>query len=460
MEGPRMTADAGRMHEFNPEMTDLILEFVRDRLSLEETPVDGLGVRSELHEALDGLMTNAGRPAGEVLDLYVDHIADTILSADSPRFWAFIPAAPTKAALLFDMVVSAASLQGCSWLEAAGAVAAENQALRVMMDAAGLPQNAGGVFVSGGSAGNLSALVVARDTARRARHAAGLPEGRLRVLVSDQAHSSINNALNIVAMDPVVISTASGRLDAEALASVTDEQLEDVVAIVATAGTTNAGIVDDLEAVSAFARSRGMWMHVDAAYGGAGLLASSVRHLYVGIENADSIVMDPHKWWFAPFDCAALMYREPRLARAVHTQDASYLDVIHASDDDFNPSDLAYHLTRRARGLALWFSLAVNGLDAYRDAVEHSISMATFAAEVISESDHLELVREPGLSIVLFRRPGWGVAEYNAWAQHLLSEQIAFVAHSSWRGEPVGRLVFLHPNTTEQMVREVLETLR
>ena len=460
MEGPRMTADAGRMHRFDPEMTDLILEFVRDRLSLEETPVDGLGVRSELHAALDGLMTDEGRPAEDVLGLYVDHIADTILSADSPRFWAFIPAAPTKAALLFDMVVSAASLQGCSWLEAAGAVAAENQALRVMMDAAGLPQTAGGVFVSGGSAGNLSALVVARDTARRTRAAAGVPDGRLRVLVSDQAHSSIKNALNIVAMDAIVIPTSTGRLDAAALAAVTDEQLEDVVAIVATAGTTNAGIIDDLEAVSAFARSRGIWMHVDAAYGGAGLLASSVRHLYAGIENADSVVMDPHKWWFAPFDCAALMYREPRLARAVHTQDASYLDVIHEHDDDFNPSDLAYHLTRRARGLALWFSLAVNGIDAYREAVEHSIAMAHFAAGVIADSDHLELVREPGLSIVLFRRPGWGVAEYNAWAQRLLVEQTAFVAHSSWRGEPVGRLVFLHPNTTEQMVREVLESLR
>jgi len=145
---------------------------------------------------------------------------------------------------------------------------------------------------------------------------------------------------------------------------------------------------------------------------------------------------------------------------AVHTQDASYLDVIHEHDDDFNPSDLAYHLTRRARGLALWFSLAVNGIDAYREAVEHSITMAHFAAGVIADSDHLELVREPGLSIVLFRRPGWGVVEYNAWAHRLLVEQTAFVAHSSWRGEPVGRLVFLHPNTTEQMVREVLETLR
>ena len=454
-----MTADAGRMHQFDPEMTDLILEFVRDRLSLEETPVDGLGVRAELHAAIEGLMTDRGRPAAEVLSLYTDHIADTILSSDSPRFWAFIPAAPTKAALLFDMVVSAASLQGCSWLEAAGAVAAENQALRVMMNAAGLPASAGGVFVSGGSAGNLSALVVARDTARRTRHAAGAPEGRLCVLVSDQAHSSIKNALNIVAMDAIVIPTSDGRLDEQALEALTDDQLVDVVAIVATAGTTNAGIIDDLVAVSAFARTRGIWMHVDAAYGGAGLLASSVRPLYAGIENSDSIVMDPHKWWFAPFDCAALMYREPHIARAVHTQDASYLDVIHSDDGDLNPSDLAYHLTRRARGLALWFSLAVNGLDAYREAVEHSIRMANFAAAAIKESDHLEVVREPGLSVVLFRRPGWGVTDYNAWAQRLLREQIAFVAHSSWRGEPVGRLVFLHPNTTEQMVHQVLETL-
>jgi glutamate/tyrosine decarboxylase-like PLP-dependent enzyme len=454
-------ADADRMHRFDPEMTQMILDYVVERLSIVENTVDGLGDRRHLEQVVAGLIGDQPKDAREVLDLYVDHLAETILSADSPRYFAFIPAAPTKAALLFDMVVSAASLQGCSWLEAAGAVIAENQALRVMADQAGLPASAGGVFVSGGSAGNLSALVVARDTARRARIEAGLPEIRLRVVVSDQAHSSIKNALNIIGMDALIVPTLDGRLEEEFLRETLEskDDLSDIAAIVATAGTTNAGIIDDLDAAGRVAAEHGWWFHIDGAYGGAGMLARSIRHRYNGIERADSIVMDPHKWWFAPFDSAALIYRDPRLAKAVHTQDASYLDVIHEDDEDFNPSDLAYHLTRRARGLALWFSLAVNGLDAYRDAVEHSLAMALYAAARIHEDPDLHLVREPDLSVVLFRRVGWMHADYEAWGQRLLQQQIAFITHSSWRGATVGRMVFLHPGTTTAMVDEVLATL-
>ena len=348
------------------------------------------------------------------------------------------------------------------WLEAAGAVIAENQALRAMADIAGMPASAGGVFVSGGSAGNLSALVVARDMARRARIEAGLPEVRLRVVVSDQAHSSIKNALNITGMDALIVPTLEGRLEDAVLRNTlrSDPDLSDVAAIVATAGTTNAGIIDDLASASAVAREHGWWFHVDGAYGGAGMLAASIRDRYAGIETADSVVMDPHKWWFAPFDSAALIYREPHLAKSVHTQDAAYLDVIHEDDDDFNPSDLAYHLTRRARGMALWFSMAVNGLDAYRDAVNHSLLMARYAADRIEANPDLHLIRRPDLSVVLFRRVGWLHADYEAWGQRLLRDQTAFVTHSAWRGETVGRLVFLHPATTVEMVDEVLGTLR
>jgi glutamate/tyrosine decarboxylase-like PLP-dependent enzyme len=449
------------MHRFDPVMTQLILDYVVERLSIEENSVDGLGDRQHLERMVSGLIGDEPRDAKEVLDLYVTDLADTILSADSPRYYAFIPSAPTKASLLFDMVVSAASLQGCSWLEAAGAVIAENQALRVMSDLAGLPASAGGVFVSGGSAGNLSALVVARDTARRARIEAGLHETRLRVVVSDQAHSSIKNALNIVGMDALIVPTLEGRLEEDVLRHALSQShdLSDVVAIVATAGTTNAGIIDDLDAAGRVGQEFGWWFHVDGAYGGAGMLARSIRHRYAGIERADSLVMDPHKWWFAPFDSAALIYRQPHLAKAVHTQDASYLDVIHEDDEDFNPSDLAYHLTRRARGMALWFSLAVNGLNAYRDAVEHSLAMARYAADRIDADPDLHLIREPDLSVVLFRRIGWVVADYEAWGRRLLHDQTAFVTHSSWRGEPVGRLVFLHPATTTAMVDEILATL-
>ena len=454
-----------RMHTPDDRLASLILGYVAERLSIPEAPLDHPGNKAEVDAILEGLVTREGMDPERVLAIYADHLSQTVLSADSPRYWAFIPAAPTKAALLFDMVVSAASLQGISWLEAAGAVAAENQALRWISDAAGLPAGAGGAFVSGGSAGNLSALVVARDTARRRlveRDGEQARYRRLRVAVSDQAHSSIKNTLSIIDVDPFVVPVDDHRFTGDALrtALAADSDPESVVAVVATSGTTNAAIIDDLAGIGAVARERGMWFHVDGAYGGAGLFAPSVRDRYAGIELADSLVVDPHKWLFAPYDCAALIYREPRLAKQVHTQDASYLDAIHHDDGSYewNPTDYAYHLTRRARGLPLWFSLVVNGTDAYTEAIEHSISLTRAVADDIEASTHLELLREPSLGVVLFRRTGWSGSDYDEWGARLLKAQIAFVTSTIWEGETVGRFAFLHPGTTLEMVREVLVT--
>ncbi len=454
-----------RMHTPDSELVALILDYVSDRLAIPETPLDHPGEKAEVDAILDGLVTREGMDPARVLEIYADHLSKTVLSADSPRYWAFIPSAPTKASLLFDMVVSAASLQGISWLEAAGAVAAENQALRWISDAAGLPAGAGGAFVSGGSAGNLSALVVARDTARHrlvARDGEQARHRRLRIAVSDQAHSSVKNTLSIIDVDPFVITTAEHRFTGDALRAAldADSDPDSIVAVVATSGTTNAGIIDDLLGVGTVARERGMWFHVDGAYGGAGLFAPSVRDRYAGIELADSFVVDPHKWLFAPYDCAALLYREPRLAKAVHTQDASYLDAIHHDDGSYewNPTDYAYHLTRRARGLPLWFSLVVNGTDAYTEAIEHSVTLAKAVAREIDAAPHLELLREPTLGMVLFRRVGWTAADYDAWCARLLKEQVAFITSTSWEGETVGRFSFIHPATTLDMLREVLAT--
>jgi glutamate/tyrosine decarboxylase-like PLP-dependent enzyme len=453
------------MHAVDEDLTSLVLDYVSNRLSMRETPLDHPGSKAEVDAILDGLVTREGIDPRRVMEIYADHLSKTVLSADSPRFFAFIPAAPTKAALLFDMVVSAASLQGISWLEAAGAVAAENQALRWISDAAGLPASAGGAFVSGGSAGNLSALVVARDTARRRlveRDGEAARHRRLRIAVSDQAHSSIKNTMSIIDVDALVVRTSDHRLTGDALraALAADADPESVVAVVATSGTTNAGIIDDLAGIGAVAREHGLWFHVDGAYGGAGLFAPSVRDRYAGIELADSFIVDPHKWLFAPFDCAALIYREPWLAKRVHTQDASYLDAIHHDDGSYewNPTDYAYHLTRRARGLPLWFSLVVNGTDAYTEAIEHSISLARQVAADIEATEHLELLREASLGVVLFRRTGWSADDYDAWGARLLREQVAFITSTTWEGETVGRFSFLHPGTTLEMVREVLST--
>ena len=441
-------------------MMSLIFDYCRERLELDPVPLDFSAEKGTLDRALEGLMTSSGNDPERVLKLFAETLAPAVVSCDSPRFLAFIPAAPTKASLLFDMVVSCSSLQGSSWLEAAGAVAAENQALRVIADLAGLPDTAGGCFVSGGSAGNLSALVVAREMGRH--RLGGDGTGRLRIAISDQAHSSVGKALSVIGVGPLVVPTRDHRLTGEELeeAIAVDDDPSTVVGVAATAGTTNAGIIDDLAGIGAVARRRNLWFHIDGAYGGAGLFAPSVRDKYRGVEMADSLVIDPHKWLFAPFDCASLIYRNPNLARAVHTQDASYLDVIHTdAPDEWNPSDYAYHLTRRARGLAFWFSLAVYGTDAYCEAVQSAINVAKQTADLINETPGLTLVREPDLSVVLFRRDGWGPSDYDLWSQRLLQDQIGFITPTKWDGETVARFAFLHPDTSLEIVGQILATM-
>ncbi len=456
------------MHEVDrttDAMVRSVLAYAENRLRMDPVPLDRATLPApDLHSRLRGVIRDRGRSPDEVLAIYASVIAPSVISADSPRFLGFIPAAPTKASLLFDMLVSCASIQGISWLEASGAIAAENSVLRLIADEAALPGGAGGCFVSGGSAGNLSALAVARETAKE-RLGAAAAGRRLRVVVGTDAHSSIVNTLRLLEMDALVVDTPDHRLTARTVQAAIDAaggDLGDVAAIVCTSGTTNAGIIDDLAGVGAIARKRGWWFHVDGAYGGAGIFAPSLKARFDGLGQADSFILDPHKWLFTPFDCCALIYRDPELARATHTQDASYLDVIHGDvshrpEGEWNPTDYAHHLTRRARGLPLWFSLAVNGVDAYREAIEVAARLARETAALIESIPHLDLIREPDLGIVLFRRRGWAPGDYDAWARALHDGEIAFIPPTKWEGETVGRFAFLHPHTTMGLVREILD---
>ena len=441
------------------QMIRSVLAYAENRLRLDPVPLDhGSHDPRTLDQAIGGLLNEEGNDPDQVLGAYASVLAPAVISADSPRFLGFIPAAPTKAALLFDMLVSCASIHGISWLEAAGAIHAENQVLAVLAARAGLPESSGGCFVSGGSAANLSALAVARETAKQR---AGPGRDRWRAVVSVDAHSSISNTLRLLEMDPFVVAAPGHRLTGAAVAEAVtaDPDPGSIAAVVATAGTTNAGIIDDLAGLAEVASGLGAWFHVDAAYGGAALFVPSVRDRFAGIERADSLVIDPHKWLFAPFDCAALLYREPVLAKSVHTQHASYLDAIHDAPGEWNPSDYAYHLTRRARGLPLWFSMSVHGTKAYGEAIERAISLARQTAAAIADRDYLELVLQPELSVVLFRRRGWTTEQYERWAQDLLAEQIAFLPPSAWEGETVARFAFLHPNTTMDLVTCVLDRM-
>jgi L-2,4-diaminobutyrate decarboxylase len=452
------------MHRATPDAERLardLADSCLDRLHME-APLDRPRSPDDLEAAVGLTITPKGLGGTEALRLWNDVLAPACLSVDHPRYLSFIPSAPSKAAAAFDMLVGASSVYGGSWLEGSGAVYAENQALRWVADLAGLPRQAGGAFVQGGTIGNLSALVAAREAALQRRSAR---PPRWAVCVTEETHSSVKLALRVV-MDVDVVEIPGddrGRMTGLALRDVVDSlspaTVDAIFAVVATAGTTNLGVVDDIAGLAVVARERGWWLHVDGAYGGAALAAPSARHLFAGVEHADSFIVDPHKWLFAPFDCCALIYRDPVVGRAAHSQHAGYLDPVTV-DGEWNPSDFAVQLSRRARGLPFWFSLAVNGTDAYRDAVERTLSVARAGADLIRKAEHLRLVVEPDLSILVFERFGWSAEDYARWTARTLDEQLAFVTPTTHRGRPCTRFAIVNPLTTEDDLRLIIDSMR
>lgn len=458
-----MTSQPDSMHAISEDTrrtVDDVLEYARRRALYEDIPLDKPMSPADLARLASGSITPDGIGAERAVSLFENVLAPACISTDHPGYLSFIPSAPSKASLAFDVVVSASAIYGGSWMEGAGAVFAENEVLHWLAHEFGLPESSGGVFVQGGTIGNLSALVTARDAARRRNREAGRSDpARWLVVCSGEAHSSIASAAEV--MDVGVVSAApdaEGRLHGDSVARALEEHGDAVFAVVATGGTTNFGIVDDIAGVAAAAKERDVWLHIDGAYGLAAMLVPEQRPVFAGVEQADSVIVDPHKWLFAPFDACALIYRDPSLARLAHTQKAEYLDTLTDSPD-WNPSDLAVQLTRRSRGLPLWFSLATHGTEQYRATIAYGIDLARRIGDEIERRDGVSLVRQPQLSVVVFRREGWTAADYQAWSDRLLEEQRAFVVPSSHAGEPVLRFAIISPLTTYELLVDILDSL-
>ena len=422
------------------------------RISKPSDPKTTARPASELLADAGQTITPDGLGADEALRIFEDVIAPATRAQDDPMNLAYIAAAPTRAALAFDAVVSSYNIFAGSWESGSGAIFAENQALAWLVELLGWPKTAGGCFVSGGTTGNLSALVAARQFARNqlGRH----PAGQWRLACTTQAHSSVQAAASVLDAEVVIVpENDQGQLTGDALRSVLINS-RDVFAVVASAGTTNAGIIDDLAGVAEICERFGIWMHVDGAYGGAALAAPTVRHLFAGIERADSFIVDPHKWLFATYDCCALLYRKPELARAAHSQHAGYLDAIDR--EVWNTWDYGVHLSRRARGLPFWFSLATHGTDRYSAAIEQTLATARVVAEGIRSIPQLRLLLKPTLSVVLFERSGWDDAAYRRWSRRLALEGRILCIPTVWKGRTVLRLAFVNPATEADHVLEVL----
>ena len=448
--------DAMHQSGRNPRVRNAIFHYASDRIDIDP-PLDGPRSLAELTELAGQTITEHGLGGEAALKLFEEVLAPATISTDHPNYLSFIPTAPTELSTMFDLVVSASSIYGGSWKEGAGAVYAENQVLSFLAAECGLPESSGGLFVQGGTLGNLSALVTAREKAK-----AELGKKHWAIICSSEAHSSIKAVAKVMDCEVVIAqageSGSLGKVAAEAAVQNAVQQGFTPFAIVGTAGTTNFGIVDDLQGISEVAKANNLWFHVDGAYGLAGILAPELKHLYRGVEHADSFIVDPHKWLFAPFDACALVYREPEYARIAHTQHGEYLEVLNHSGE-FNPSDYGFNLTRRVRGLPLWFSMASHGAELYRQAISANVKLTHQIAKEIATRDYLKLVRDPQLSVVVFERVGWELAEYEAWSEKLLSDQFAFVVPSSHQGKPNTRFAIVNPLTKYEDLVSILDSM-
>ena len=456
------------MHNIDLDLIEMTLDVMKYAIGriTDTNPKLGFPKKAEeLQELVGETITAKGIGGETAFKLFRDVLMKTSISIDHPRHLAFVPASPTRAAVMFDLVTSASSVHGAFWLEGAGCIFAENQAMKWLVSLTGMPEGSFGVFTSGGTEANLSAIVTARENWRN--QDAGKKHTRGIIIAAISAHSSIKSMAKVIDADVILVPTED-RFEGNQLKQIIEKLSLDernrVFAVIATGGTTNAGIIDDLAGIAEICQKEKLWFHVDAAYGGGALAARSVRHFFNGIEKADSLTIDPHKWLFSPYDCGAVIYKQPELAKQAPAQEGSYLDIF--SDEGaqgFNPADYQIQLTRRVRGLPLWFSLAMHGTDRYEQAIERGIQLAQNAGKMIKLRKHTQLVREPSLSCVLFRRLGWSAEDYRNWTYRNHKSGFALVAPTKVRHgsefETVVRFCFINPDTTEKDIQEILDTM-
>ncbi|MCX8225976.1 MAG: aminotransferase class V-fold PLP-dependent enzyme [Sulfitobacter sp.] len=428
-----------------------ILDWTRARISTGQNPKHGAQSFAELEPTLGQSITKDGIGGEAAFSLFTDVIVPSTRPFGHPTSLSYVASAPSAASLSFDAALGAAGIFAGNWDGGAGAIHAENQALAWLSDLAGWDDAAGGVFVAGGTLGNLCALHAARDwkSRRSAR-----PD-RWAILCSAEAHSSIAAAASVMDVDVIQIEADhTGRMSAAAARAGFHPN---VFAIVANAGATNCGAVDDINGLADLAEENDIWLHIDGAYGLAAIADPQTRPVFAGIHRAHSMIVDPHKWLFAPYDSCALVYRNAADAANAHGQSAVYLDAVDKTQ--WNPSDYALHLTRRARGLPFWYSLATHGTQAYGDAIATTIATAHALAKGISQIDGLDLLLGPQLSVVLFRPTRMSDDAMDAWAEQHRRSGALLCLPTTWQGQKVFRLCIVNPDTDPDDVLKTLKTL-
>lgn len=395
--------DRPTMRRLGAQVTDLVVDHIA---SLRDQPAQQSVGRIEADRLVASAPPAKGRDFDELMTVLRERVIPNHAREPHPHFMGYIPSSPTFPAVLGDWIASGFNFFCGVWSVASGPNAVELVVLDWFRQWLGMPGGTSGLLTSGGSAATMTAVVAARHAA----DASGERVAQLTAYTSEQAHSSVQRAAWIAGIP---------RANIRAIA--TDDEfrmrpdaLHDAIAadraagllpflVVGTGGTTNTGAIDPLADIADICEKERLWMHVDAAYGGFASLLSREARTLRGIERADSVTLDPHKWLFVPFECGCLLAREPRRLEEAFSVHPEYLTDVRAREHEVNFADLGEQLTRGSHALKVWLSVNYFGVDAIREAIARGIRRAEYAESVVRTRTDFEILSPAQLGIVCFR---------------------------------------------------------
>ncbi len=461
--------DAEAMRRAGYRIMDWLIE---RQLALRTGPLGRELNREETERLLREPMPEEASSFDRVFEEYAAKVAPNAVALDHPRFFAFIPSAPNFVSILADALVAGTNVFAGTWLESSGPSQVEVIVLDWFKQMLGLPASSGGVLVSGGSVANLTALAAARrailndDTAQAV------------VYFSDQTHASVDRALRVLGFREAQIRRLPTRVDfrldtaalGEAIARARASGLRPF-AIVGNAGTTNTGAVDALDEMAALARAEGMWFHVDAAYGGFAALTERGRKLLAGIDQADSVVLDPHKWFYCPFEVGCVLVREARRLRDTFRILPDYMRDVVREEREVNFCDFGVQLTRIFRALKVWMTVKTFGARRLREVLDQCLDLAAYGAQLFARSPRIEILAAPQLAVFAFRylpeKMPVGVDDREAYLNRLnerlqdtvLARRELMISSTRLGERFVLRFCVLNHRTRKEDVREALRLI-
>lgn len=424
--------------------------------------------REQTERLLRTPMPEHGVPVDGLIDILARDVFPNSFKTDHPRFFSFVPSPVNFVSVVGDLLISGHNLFAGHWLASSAAGQIEITVLDWLKELCGLPAEGGGIFVSGGSMANLSAIA----TAREAR--LGGPDERAVVYCSDQTHSSMAKGLRVIGFRPeqrrTVATDAAFRLSVPALeAAIAEDRAAGRLpfCVVANGGTTNTGAVDPLDQLADLCEREKLWLHVDGAYGAAAVLTGRGRTALAGLGRADSITLDPHKWLFQPYELGCLLVRDASMLRNAFRVDeddhADYLaDVTRHIAQDVNFFERGIQLTRSFKALKLWLSLRTFGLSEFRRAIDAGFDMAELAERTLREDGRWQIVTPAQMGVVTFRWSDASLSEAEidavtqATVELMRQDGYALVMSTALCGRPVLRICAINPTTLPD---EIIETI-